>query len=151
MTETQSEYTRTRGAGIYVGKEPSTKFITSNTPTLPLECTVTDYSFTAPEGEEIDVSTLASQTKETINGLPAEGTFTLNVNFVTGNAGQKILRKSYNTGENYPFKLQREDGSSVDWIARVTSYEFKGAKNNIETGSFSLKVKGKFEYNDSII
>jgi len=151
MTETQSEYTRTRGAGIYVGKDPSTKFITSNTPTLPLECTVTDYSFTAPEGEEIDVSTLASQTKETINGLPAEGTFTLNVNFVTGNAGQKILRKSYNTGENYPFKLQREDGSSVDWIARVTSYEFKGAKNNIETGSFSLKVKGKFEYNDSII
>ena len=151
MTETQSEYTRTRGAGIYVGKDPSTKFITSNTPTLPLECTVTDYSFTAPEGEEIDVSTLASQTKETINGLPAEGTFTLNVNFVTGNAGQKILRKSYNTGDNYPFKLQREDGSSVDWIARVTSYEFKGAKNNIETGSFSLKVKGKFEYNDSII
>ncbi|OTP82635.1 phage tail tube protein [Gilliamella apicola] len=151
MTETQSEYTRTRGAGIYVGKEPSTKFITSNTPALPLECTVTDYSFTAPEGEEIDVSTLASQTKETINGLPAEGTFTLNVNFVTGNAGQKILRKSYNTGENYPFKLQREDGSSVDWIARVASYEFKGAKNNIETGSFSLKVKGKFEYNDAII
>ena len=151
MTETQSEYTRTRGAGIYVGKEPSTKFITSNTPALPLECTVTDYSFTAPEGEEIDVSTLASQSKETINGLPAEGTFTLNVNFVTGNAGQKILRKSYNTGENYPFKLQREDGSSVDWIARVASYEFKGAKNNIETGSFSLKVKGKFEYNDSSI
>ena len=151
MTETQSEYTRTRGAGISVGKDPSTKFITSNTPTLPLECTVTDYSFTAPEGEEIDVSTLASQSKETINGLPAEGTFTLNVNFVTGNAGQKILRKSYNTGDNYPFKLQREDGSSVDWIARGTSYEFKGAKNNIETGSFSLKVKGKFEYNDSII
>ncbi|OTQ30905.1 hypothetical protein B6D19_10405 [Gilliamella apicola] len=151
MTEKQSEYTRTRGAGIYVGKEPSTKFITSNTPALPLECTVTDYSFTAPEGEEIDVSTLASQSKETISGLPAEGTFTLNVNFVTGNAGQKILRKSYNTGENYPFKLQREDGSSVDWIARVASYEFKGAKNNIETGSFSLKVKGKFEYNDSSI
>ena len=151
MTETQSEYTRTRGAGIYVGKDSSTKFITSDTPTLPLECTVTDYSFTAPEGEEIDVSTLASQTKETINGLPAEGTFTLNVNFVTGNAGQKILRKSYNTGDNYPFKLQREDGSSVDWIARVASYEFKGAKNNIETGSFSLKVKGKFEYNDSSI
>lgn len=151
MTEQQSEYTRTRGAGIYVGKDPSTKFITSNTPTLPLECTVTDYSFTAPEGEEIDVSTLSSKNKETISGLPAEATVTLNANFVTGNAGQKILRKSYNTGDNYPFKLQREDGSSVDWIARVTSYEFKGSKNNIETGSFSLKVKGKFEYNDAII
>ena len=151
MTETQSEYTRTRGAGIYVGKDPSTKFINSNTPTLPLECTVTDYSMTAPEGEEIDVSTLSSKNKETISGLPAEATVTLNANFVTGNAGQKILRKSYNTGDNYPFKLQREDGSSVDWIARVTSYEFKGSKNNIETGSFSLKVKGKFEYNDAII
>lgn len=151
MTDKQSEYTRTRGAGIWVGKDPSDKFITSNTPTLPLECTVTDYSMTAPEGEEIDVSTLSSQNKETISGLPAEATVTLTVNFVTGNAGQKILRKSYNTGDNYPFKLQREDGSSVDWIARVTSYEFKGSKNNIETGSFSLKVKGKFEYNDSII
>lgn len=106
---------------------------------------------TAPEGEEIDVSTLASKNKETISGLPAEATVTLNANFVTDNAGQKILRKSYNTGDNYPFKLQREDGSSVDWIARVTSYEFKGTKNNIETGSFSLKVKGKFEYNDSSI
>lgn len=151
MTETQSEYTRTRGAGIYVGKDPSTKFINSNTPTLPLACTVTEYSMTAPEGEELDVSALGSLTKETISGLPAEKTVTFNVNFVTGNAGQKILRKSYNTGDNYPFKLQREDGSSVDWIARVTSYEFKGTKNNIETGSFSLKVKGKFEYNDSII
>ena len=151
MTEQQSEYTRTRGAGIYVGKDPGTKFINSNTPTLPLECTVTDYSMTAPEGEEIDVSTLSSKNKETISGLPAEATVTLNANFVTGNAGQKILRKSYNTGDNYPFKLQREDGSSVDWIARVTSYEFKGSKNNIETGSFSLKVKGKFEYNDSSI
>lgn len=151
MTETQSEYTRTRGAGIYVGKEPSTKFINSNTPTLPLECTVTDYSFTAPEGEVIDISTLGSLTKETISGLPAESTVNLNVNFVTGNAGQKILRKSYYNDENYPFKLQREDGSSIDWIARVTSYEFKGTKNNIETGSFSFKVKGRFEHNDSII
>ena len=61
MTETQSEYTRTRGAGIYVGKDPSTKFINSNTPTLPLECTVTDYSFTAPEGEEIDVAMLGKK------------------------------------------------------------------------------------------
>lgn len=151
MTDKKSEYTRTRGAGIYVGKEPSDKVIISSTPTLPLECTVTDYSFTAPEGEEIDVSTLASLTKETIRGLPAEATVTLNVNFVTGNAGQKILRNSYNTSSNYPFKLQREDGSSVDWIARVTSYEFKGSKSNIETGSFSFKVKGCFEYNDSII
>ncbi|TSJ91837.1 hypothetical protein FPQ14_00790 [Gilliamella apicola] len=146
--EVQSEYTRTRGAGIYVGKNPSTKFITSDTPTLPLECTVTDYSMTAPEGEEIDVSTLSSRNKETISGLPSEGTFNLSVNFVAGNAGQKILRKSYNTGDNYPFKLQREDGSSLDWIARVASYEFKGTKNNIETGSFSLKVKGNFVFNE---
>ena len=151
MTDKKSEYTRTRGAGIYVGTDPSDKFIAADTPTLPLECTVTDYAMTAPEGEEIDVSTLSSETKETISGLPAEATVTLNANFVTGNAGQKILRKSYNNDENYPFKLQRADGSSVDWIARVTSYEFKGSKNNIETGSFSLKVKGRFEYNDTII
>lgn len=148
MTEQQSEYTRTRGAGIYVGKNPSTKFITDITSTLPLECTVTDYSMTAPEGEEIDVSTLSSRNKETISGLPAEATVTFNVNFVTGNAGQKILRKSYKNDENYPFRLQREDGSSIDWIARVTSYEFKGAKNNIETGSFTLKVNGSFEFNE---
>ncbi|QHJ78543.1 MAG: hypothetical protein [Caudoviricetes sp.] len=151
MTETQSEYTRTRGAGIYVGKDPSTKFINPNTPTLALECTVTDYSMTAPEGERLDVSTLSSKNKETIAGLPAEATVTFNVNFVSGNAGQKVLRKPYVNDEAYPFKLQHEDGSSVDWIARVTSYEFKGSKSNIETGSFSLTLKGGFEYTDAII
>ena len=148
MTEQQSEYTRTRGAGIYIGKEPSTEFITDIKSTLPLECTVTDYSMTAPEGEKIDVSTLSSRNKETISGLPAEASVTFNVNFVSGNAGQKLLRKSYGNDENYPFKLQHEDGSSVDWIARVTSYEFKGGQNNIETGSFTLQVKGSFEFNE---
>ena len=151
MTDKKSEDTRTRGAGIYVGRDPSDEFITSNTPTLALECTVTDYSMTAPEGEKIDVSTLSSRNKETIAGLPAEATVKFNVNFVSGNAGQKILRKSYVTDEAYPFKLQHEDGSSVDWIARVTSYEFQGGKNAIETGSFSLTLTGGFEYNDAII
>ena len=91
---------------------------------------------TAPEGEEIDVSTLSSRNKETINGLPAEATVSMNANFVIGNEGQKAMRNSYETGDNYAFRIQHEDGSSVDWIARVTSFEFKGAKNGILTGSF---------------
>ena len=148
QTEVQSEYTKTRDIGVFVSNAPSLKFITSATVKVGLEGTVTDYSMTAPEGEEIDVSTLASKNKETINGLPAEATVSMNVNFVLGNTGQKILRKSYETGDNYPFQIKYEDGSSIDWIARVTSYEFKGAKNGIVTGSFSFKVKGKFQFTE---
>lgn len=151
MTDKQSEYTKTRDIGVFISKEPSTEFITATTPKLSLECTVTDYSMTAPEGEEIDVSTLASRNKETINGLPAEATVSMNANFVIGNEGQKAMRNSYETGDNYAFRIQHEDGSSVDWIARVTSFEFKGAKNGILTGSFSFKVKGSFVFNESQI
>ena len=146
--EVQSEYTKTRDIGVFISKDPSTKFITDTTPKLSLECTVTDYSMTSPEGEEIDVSTLSSRTKETISGLPAEPTVSMNVNFVIANEGQKALRESYESGNNYAFKIQHQDGSSVDWIARVTSFEFKGAKNGILTGSFSFKVKGAFVFNE---
>ncbi|MCX8585152.1 MULTISPECIES: phage tail tube protein [unclassified Gilliamella] len=148
QTQVLSEYTKTKDIGFFVGNAPSLKFITSGMAKSSLEGTTTDYSMTAPEGEEIDVSTLASITKETISGLPAEATVSMNVNFVLGNTGQKILRKSYETGDNYPFQIKYEDGSSIDWIARVTSYEFKGAKNGIVTGSFSFKVKGKFEFTE---
>lgn len=148
VQEVKSEYTRTRDIGVFISKDPSTKFITDMMVKVGLEGTVTDLSMTAPEGEEIDVSTLASKNKETINGLPAEATVSINVNFVVGNAGQKILRKSYNTGDNHAFQILYEDGSSVDWIARVTSYEFKSPKNGIVTGSFSFKVKGGFEFNE---
>lgn len=148
IDDVQSEYTRTRDIGVFISKDPSLKFITAAMAKVGLEGSVTDCSMTAPEGEEIDVSTLASKNKETINGLPAEATVSINVNFVVGNAGQKILRKSYNTGDNHAFQIKYEDGSSLDWIARVTSYEFKVPKNGIVTGSFSFKVKGKFEFTE---
>lgn len=148
VTEVQSEYTKTRDIGVFISKDPSPKFITAAMTKVGLEGSVTDCSMTAPEGEEIDVSTLASKNKETISGLPAEATVSMNVNFVVGNAGQKILRKSYNTGDNHAFQIKYEDGSSLDWIARVTSYEFKVPKNGIVTGSFSFKVKGKFEFTE---
>lgn len=148
VTEVQSEYTKTRDIGVFISKDPSLKFITAAMAKVGLEGSVTDCSMTAPEGEEIDVSTLASITKETISGLPAEATVSMNVNFVVGNAGQKILRKSYDTGDNHAFQIKYEDGSSLDWIARVTSYEFKVAKNGIVTGSFSFKVKGKFQFTE---
>lgn len=148
--EVRSEYTKTKDIGVFVSNSPSLSFITAATAKVGLEGTVTDYSMTAPEGEEIDVSTLASITKETISGLPAEATVSMNVNFVVGNAGQKILRQSYDSGENYAFQIKYEDGSSIDWIARVTSYEFKGAKNGIVTGSFSFKVKGKFQFAEPV-
>jgi predicted secreted protein len=147
VQQVQSEYTKTRDVGVFVSKDPSLKFIAQATAKLSLECTVTDYSMTAPEGEEIDVSTLSSITKETISGLPAEATVSMNANFVIGNSAQQVLRKSYDTGDNYAFQIKYEDGSSIDWIARVTSYEFKGAKNGVVTGSFSFKVKGKFVFN----
>jgi predicted secreted protein len=149
VQEVQSEYTKTRDIGVFVSNDPTVKLLTESTAKSSLECTVTDYSMTAPEGEEIDVSTLASVTKETISGLPAEATVSMNANFVIGNAGQKILRKSYDTGENYAFQIKYEDGSSIDWIARVNSYEFKGEKNGVVTGSFSFKVKGKFIFNEA--
>ena len=146
--EVRSEYTKTKDIGVFVSNSPSLSFITAATAKVGLEGTVTDYSMTAPEGEEIDVSTLASITKETISGLPSEATVSMNVNFVVGNAGQKRLRQSYDSGENYAFQIKYGDGSSIDWIARVTSYEFKGAKNGIVTGSFSFKVKGKFQFTE---
>lgn len=147
--QNQSQFTKTRDIGVFVSNEPTTKFIAQSTLKSSLECTVTDYSMTAPEGEEIDVSTLASTAKETISGLPAEATVSMNANFVIGNAGQKILRKSYDTGDNYAFQIKYGDGSSIDWIARVTNYEFKGEKNGVVTGSFSFKVKGKFQFNEA--
>ena len=144
--QNQSQYTKTRDFGAYISNAPSLSFIAKAMAKTSLECTVTDYSMTAPEGEEIDVSTLCSVTKETINGLPAEATVSMNVNFVIGNPGQQLLRASYDSGDNYAFQIIYEDGSRVDFIARVTNYEFKGAKNGVVTGSFSFKVKGKFVF-----
>lgn len=144
--EVRSEYTKTRDIGVFVSNSPSLSFITAAMAKSSLEGTVTNIKVTAPEGEEIDVSTLSSLTKETISGLPAEATVSMNVNFVVGNEGQEILRESYLSGNNHAFQINCENGSSIDWIARVTTFDFEVPKNNILTGSFAFKVKGKLKF-----
>lgn len=145
---TDSKYEQTRGTEFFISSTPTTTLMVPATARERLDFTVTNCSMTAPECEDIDVSTLSSLKKQTINGMPAESTVKLDVNFAIMDKGQSNLRNSYRTGENYAFQIKHTSGTTIDWIARVTSYDFSEPKNGIMTGSFSLKVKDDFVFNE---
>lgn len=140
-----SKYTKTKGSRLYISENPSEDLMLTTTEMVGMSCSVKDMSFSSPAGEEIDISTLCSETKETIDGMAGESTVTINANFVVGDQGQDLLRESKDTGKYYAFLLQMENGSKVAWIARCNSFDF-ATGSGVMSGSFSLKVKGNFKF-----
>lgn len=140
-----SKFTKTKGAKFYISKEEAFKVQNNLIGMIHMTCTVKDISFSSPAGDEIDVTTLCSEAKETISGQKGEPTVSFNVNFKACDYSQELLRNSQDTDAYHAFLLVMEDDSRVGFLARCSNYDF-ATGNGVMTGSFNLKLKGSFQF-----
>lgn len=140
-----AKYTKTKGSKFYISKEEAYKVQNNLLGMIPITCTVKDISFSSPAGDEIDVTTLCSEAKESIDGQKGEPTVSFNVNFKADDFGQELLRDSQDSGNYHAFLLVMADDSRVGFLGRVSNYDF-ATGNGVMTGSFNLKLKGSFKF-----
>jgi hypothetical protein len=94
------------------------------------------------ESADIDVTHLQSAAKEFLTGLPDNGTFTGDINFVIADPGQLAMRAARDSQDIQSFKATFSDDSTAEFSGFVKSMPISGGVDQAVTGSFSIKVSG---------
>jgi hypothetical protein len=127
-----------------------TTFGASATGTSPITYTsvLGINSFDGLDGEAatIDVTTLASTSKEYLMGLQDNGNFTLNTNFLPADTGQDLLRTQKNSRALTYFKVTFSDTTYVTFAGYVKSATVSGGVDAKVDGSFSILISGDVTY-----
>jgi hypothetical protein len=103
---------------------------------------VTSFDGFDGSASEIDVSHLASTAKEFLLGLEDSGSFSFDVNYLTANAGQDLLRTAKANRDLHYFKLTLSDGIYATFTAYVTTFSINGGVDAVVGGSVSLRISG---------
>jgi hypothetical protein len=103
---------------------------------------VKSFNFQPAEAADIDVTHLQSAAKEFLVGLPDNGTFGGDINFVMDDPGQVFLRAAQVSQAAQSFKATFSNGDTATFTAFVKSMPFSGGVDQAVTGTFSLKVTG---------
>jgi hypothetical protein len=113
------------------------------TPT-PIE-NVTSFSGFDGQSAEIDVTNLASTSKEFLAGLTDPGAFSFEFhpNFLTATVGQELLRAAAISGALTDFELDLSDGVNIAFKGVVqNALSSSGGVDAALTGSCSLRISG---------
>ena len=103
-------------------------------------------SFNGPggAGQVIDVTNLSSTAIEKIMGLPDEGQFGFEINYVPLNTYHAALRTARNNKTLTRFKLTFTDTGAMEWTfyAYVTGFTVSGGVNAPVKASVTLEITG---------
>jgi hypothetical protein len=95
------------------------------------------------ESADIDVTHLQSTAKEFLTGLPDNGTFTGDINFVIGDPGQIAMRAARESQTVQNFRATFSDTSTAEFSGFVKSMPVSGGVDQAVASSFSIKVTGE--------
>lgn len=101
-------------------------------------------SFQAFDGQasEIDVTHLQSAAKEFILGLQDFGSFSCDINYVTGDAGQDLMRAAKFSGAITNFRLTLADATTAIFRGYVQSAPLSGSVDSKVDGSYAIRITG---------
>lgn len=103
-------------------------------------------SFSGPDGttNEIDVTHLGSDAKEYLLGLPDEGNFTFDVNFIPANASQQTVQGLRMSRERADWRVTfaDTDNTEIDFEAFVSGFSIEGEQDDKLSGSVTLRITG---------
>lgn len=123
-----------------------TTFGVSTTGTSPITYTdvgeITGFSGLDGQASEIDVSHLTSTAKEFLMGLKDNGTFSIDVNFLSGDSGQDILRAAQTSRDLHYFKLTLSDTTYATFSGYVLSANISGAVDAVVASSIAVRITG---------
>ncbi len=103
---------------------------------------ITNFSGFDGQAAIIDVTHLQSTAKEKLQGLQDNGGFSLDVNHLPSDAGQKECRAAKAAGGKKLFLLTYSDTSTVQFEAFVMSNPQSGGVDSKVDGSFALEITG---------
>ncbi len=133
-----------------VGIDTTGKTITDNadaataTPVALTEIgEVTDWDGPSGTAAVVDFTHLKSTFREKKMGIPDEGQFTFQMNFVPKNAGQLALSAARKAQTSKLFKLTFEDASTQTFTAYVLGLSTSGAVDGKVPGSVTLEITGE--------
>jgi hypothetical protein len=106
---------------------------------------MTDFDGPGGSASVIDVSHLLSTRREKRMGLPDEGQFTFNMNFVPGDRGQVRVRKdrAARTEQTFRLYLTDADDSYLEFNAFVLEFSNSGGVDDKVGGSVTLEITGE--------
>jgi hypothetical protein len=99
----------------------------------------------------IDATHLGSTAREKIMGIPDEGQFTISLNRVFGNAGQKAVLLARAQRARKPFKIVYYDNSTQTFDGFVLQFSTSGGVDDKLNGSIAIEITGAVTtvaYND---
>lgn len=141
MGATNSKYVLTSGDTLGVSATESTSLTPSPTYT-DLSNVAKQVNWQGGQATEIDVTTFASVGKETAQGLPDYGSWTISGNWVESHAGCTVLRTAQADAKLRAFKLAHLDGSAVEVLGTVTQISVDNALNAAAGGSITVRLSG---------
>lgn len=129
---------KSQGATIGVGDGASPEVFTT-------VANITDISGPNLSAPDIDVTDLSSAAKEFLQGLEDPGTIDLEGFYDQTNAQHQELRDNVGANVAKNFKITLTQGSpaeTIDFSARVMSFEIGHSVDEAVTMSMSLKIDG---------
>ena len=101
-------------------------------------------SFSGFDGapSEEDITHLGSVAKEFMVGLQDEGSFSLDINYLTDDAGQSLMRTARNNSTLQDFRASLSNGVVFTFQGYVISAPMSGSVDEKVSGSFGIKITG---------
>lgn len=109
---------------------------------------ITDFDGPGGSASVIDATHLGSLAKEKLIGLPDEGQFSFNVNFIGGDPGQVGLRndRQNRTLRNTKVIFPDSSTTTATFAAFVLSFSTSGAVDDKVSGAISLEITGLVDW-----
>jgi hypothetical protein len=103
---------------------------------------ITNFQGFDGQAAEIDVTHLQSTAKEYILGLQDFGSLSLDVNYLTGDAGQDLMRAAKAAGTIQDFRMTLSNMTTAVFRGYVQSAPLNGGVDAKVDGSYSIRITG---------
>ncbi|MFJ3259655.1 phage tail tube protein [Pseudomonas sp. NPDC086581] len=142
QTALKSQFTKSPGTLVSISKLAATDPKAAGLTYANLSVTIKQAQYQGGQSEEIDVTTLACDTKEFTTGLRDGGTFPMSGHWKLADEAQTVLRAAYADGEPRAFKVEFKDGSKSYFLGLVTQFSWEANVSGTVSGSFAVRVTG---------
>lgn len=103
---------------------------------------IVDWDGPSGSASVIDTTHLTSTAKSKLMGLPDEGQFTFNINWVPTDTGQLALAAARTARTVQAFKVTYSDGSTQTFSGFVLGFASSGSVDGKVAGSVTIEISG---------
>lgn len=107
---------------------------------------VVNFSGFDGQAAEIDITHLQSTAKEFLMGLQDFGSFSLDVNYLSADAGQVKMRAAKASREIQDFRVTFSNGQTARFQGYVLAAPISGGVDAKVDGSFAIRITGNVTF-----